>query len=36
MNFEKKSLEEISKMTADEKDKYFAAKEAHDLEVRKN
>lgn len=34
MNFTKKSVEEISKMSAEEKDQYFAAKEAHDLEVR--
>lgn len=36
MDFKKKSVEEISKMSAEEKDTYFAAKEAHDTEVRKN
>ena len=34
MKFEKKSLEEISKMTAEEKETYFAAKETHDTAVR--
>ncbi|MCZ2084813.1 MAG: phage major capsid protein [Flavobacteriales bacterium] len=34
MDFKKKSVEEISKLSAEEKDQYFAAKEAHDLEVR--
>ena len=35
MKFEKKSLEEISKMTAEEKETYFAAKETHDADLRK-
>lgn len=35
MNFIKKSVEEISKMSAEEKQTYFAAKETHDAEVRK-
>ena len=34
MNFTKKSVEEISKMSAEEKDQYFAAKENHDNDVR--
>ena len=34
MNFTKKSVEEISKMSAEEKDQYFAAKETHDNDVR--
>lgn len=34
MKFEKKSLEEISKMTAEEKETYFAAKEKNDTAVR--
>ena len=34
MDFKKKSVEEISKLSAEEKDQYFATKEAHDLEVR--
>ena len=34
MDFKKKSVEDISKLSAEEKDQYFAAKEAHDLEVR--
>lgn len=36
MDFKKKTVEEISKMSAEEKDTYFAAKETHDNEVRKN
>lgn len=34
MDFKKKSVEEISKMSAEEKDKYFTEKEAHDNQVR--
>ena len=34
MNFTKKTVEEISKMSAEEKDQYFAAKENHDNDVR--
>lgn len=35
MEFTKKSVEEISKMSAEEKQTYFAAKETHDENVRK-
>lgn len=34
MDFKKKSLEEVSKMTPEEKEKYFAEKETHDKDVR--